>query len=144
MVRARVAARGYLIPVLSICVAIVTIGFLSLSLHSAKSEDRTEERRASLSAFYAAESGPLLAEHTLVGKKMEAPPTGVWLTGELPKSQSRYRIEISNTDYSKEAFTLRASGQCPGEQGVLVHSEITARVRKDAAQGWKVEWRKRQ
>ena len=142
--RARVAARGYLIPVLSICVAIVTIGFLSLSLHSAKSEDRTEERRASLSAFYAAESGLLLAEHTLVGKKMEAPPTGVWLTGELPKSQSRYRIEISNTQNSEEALSLPASGRHPGEQGVLVHSEITARVRKDAAQGWKVEWRKRQ
>ena len=142
--RFRFAARGYLIPVLSICVAIVTLGFLALSLHSARSEDRTEERRASLSAFYAAESGLLLAVHTLVGKKGEAPPTGVWLTGELPKSQSRYRIEVSSTEYSKQAFTLRAFGQCPGEHGVLVHSELTARVSKDATQGWKVEWRKRQ
>lgn len=143
MVKQQPARRGYLIPVLAICVAIITIGFLALSLYSVRTEDRTEERRAKLAAFYAAESGLLLAEHRLVGHDLAAPPVGVWLTGELPKSLSRYRVEISSSDYSSKAFTLRAYGQCPGERGVLVHSEIEARVSKEAAPGWKVEWRKR-
>lgn len=142
MVRAQtLRARGYLIPVLSICVTILTLGFLSLSAYTARVEDRVEERRARLSSFYAAESGLLLAQHSLIGKA--APPQGVWLAGELSMSFSRYRVEVLPADYGPNGFTVRAVGQSVGEQGALVLVELVARLEKVPGDGWKVVWRTR-
>jgi hypothetical protein len=140
-VRAR--ANGFLLPVLAVCVAVVTIGYLSLSLYSARVEDRVQQRRALMSAFYAAESGLLLAETRLVGKDQEVPPTGVWLTGDLSKSLARYRVEVSSVNYSSDSIRLRVIGQKGGERGVVYSTELEASLRRAPDKTWFVEWRER-
>ena len=139
----RLETKAFLLPVLIVFVAVVTLGYLSLSLYSARMEDKVQERRALMAAFYAAESGLLLAETKLVGLKQPPPPTGVWLTGELSKSLARYRVEVAPTDYSPESFRLRAIGQKRGERGVVYSVELEAMLNQGPDKTWFVEWRKR-
>ena len=141
--RLSIKKKGFLLPALIVFVAVVTLGYLSLSLYSARLEDGVQERRARMAAFYAAESGLLLAETRLVGREEEPPSTGVWLSGELSKSLARYRVEVSATDYSADSFHLRAIGQKRGERGVVYNVELEALLRRGQDKTWFVEWRKR-
>jgi Tfp pilus assembly protein PilX len=135
--------KGFLLPVLIVSVAVVTLGYLCLSLYSARMEDKVQERRALTAALYAAESGLVLAETKLVGTEQPPPPTGVWLTGELSKSLSRYRVEVSAADYSPESFRLRVIGQKLGERGVVYNVELEASLKRGPDSNWFVEWRRR-
>lgn len=134
--------RAFMVPVLLVAVALVTLGYLSLSLFSARVGDKAQERQAKLVAFYAAESGMVLAESKLLGQTTDAPPAGIWFTGELSKSLSRYRVEVSPEDYSPDYFRVRVVGRKRGERGAVYISELEAGMRRALDRTWQVEWRK--
>lgn len=133
--------RGYLIPVLSVCVTVLTLGFLALTLYAAKAEDKAQYRGALTASYYAAESGLEVMNKRLENLKA-APAAGAWLTGEL-SSTVRFRVVVSSEERTDTAFTLTSLGQAEGEQAALILSELDVRVEKQSDGTWKTTKRKR-
>ena len=132
---------AYSISVLAVCVALLTIAYLSLAAYSARAHDEVEARQAQTSAFYAAESGMLLAEHRLMKKDSKTPASGLWFSGELPASLARFKVEVRAEDLAPEAFTLHSIGQASGERGTRYTSTIKARLKLSPKKKWVVVWR---
>lgn len=139
--RKSASQAAYSISVLSVCVALLTIAYLSLAAYSARTQDEVEGRQAQTSAFYAAESGMLLAEHHLSQKAASVPASGLWLSGELPASLARFKVEVRTEDYGPEGFTLHSIGQAAGERSSRYTSTIKARIKRSPKKKWVVEWR---
>ena len=144
MIRRSRSQGAYSISVLAVCVALLTIAYLSLAAYSARAQDEVEARQAQASAYYAAESGMLLAEHHLTQKEASIPNSGLWLSGELPASLARFKVEVRAEDLSPQGFTLHSIGQASGERGTRYTSTIKARIKRSPQKKWVVEWREQQ
>ena len=141
--RPRRRRAGYLLVLVAVCVSMLSISFLRLAADSAKTDDDAELELASSLAYYAAESGLLVAEREL--EKLAAPPpTGVWLIGSFAASGTRYTVEVSPGGNPKSEFVLLAKGQAAIEGNRKVTSTLEAQVVKGPGSSWAIRSRKRQ
>lgn len=126
--------------ILSISLALITVGYLSLAAHSAEVEDQVEKQRGETAAYYASESGILLAEHSLANPEAKAPAQGEWLSGELPSAGTKFKVEVLEQGYSPKGFTVRSTGQLTGAEEQQM---FEARFEAVAGKGFQVKWRGR-
>lgn len=133
--------RGYLVALMAICAALLTIAYLRLSAGSAAVHDSAELTGAKLAAHYAAESGLLTAQNGLSNFTGKRPNPGVQFSGQLPHSKSRFKVEV-RADYQDDArFIMRSIGTAEAENGRAVTVSIDAKVLKDKKGHWSVHSR---
>ena len=132
---------GYLIAVLAVAVAMLTLAYLALAAHSSREEDKVEARAVQVAALYAAESGLVRGEHELRSRPGQAPPVGKWLTGDFAGSGSKFRLEVLETGHTEKEFTVRSVGQAEGENGRIHAVEFEANYVYQKGKGWTARWR---
>lgn len=135
--RRRSRAAGYLLVLVTSCMAVLTIGYLRLAATAGKSDVVARQEIAASSAYYAAESGLVVAVHRV--KHASLPPsTGSWLTGSLDTSGSRYEVEVLSA-LKKSPIEIRSTGVVVVADGTKISVSLEALLMK--TKGPKGSWR---
>lgn len=112
---------------MAICATILTIMYLRLAAGSREVDERAEDVGLRYAAYYAAESGLLHAESSLDKFAGKRPNAGVHWFGELPHSNSRFKVEVQPGDDPKR-FIMRSIGTAHSATGRSVTVSLDAKA----------------
>lgn len=135
--------HGYLLVLVAVCASILTLSLLRLTASAAHSDDAVEAKVAGTAAYYAAESGLLAAEIQLETLKAGPPPRGVWFSGGLSTSTSRFKVEVQSDPKTPKKFQIRSTGQSSSDGEAVISIFLEATVVRDSKKGWTIVHRTR-
>lgn len=131
---------GFLVPVLMLCLAFLSAGYLAATAYCARLEDQAEEKKVQLAAYYAAESGVIWAEEAVRSRDFKPPQAGPWSGAGLNTSgQARFQVTVTPDELSEQAFTIDSTGQAFGERSRIFTSTLRARFQKRSGR-WSLDW----
>lgn len=131
----RVKQRGYLVAIMAICAAILTISYLRLSAGTAASNDKSHREARRVAAYYAAESGLIFAETKMDKFTGKQPNPGVHWFGNLPHSTSRFKVEV-RPGGGGQRFIMRAIGTAELEDKSSVSVSIDVKMKQGKDGRW--------